>query len=552
MATDRSNTLLLTRNNPMELLKKKKDISASPNFTLLMKRLETQIVAGSDMEKCRAILDRKDVWVRLETDKQLIWARLAQMAGETDTALEIFAHINRTEPAEKEAWMGRLELLQLLERRKELSAVLAAARSALKEEMPGPWKSPASSSSSETAENDVDKAFAPFEALRTRQAAVRKFLDLFSGREDCFARQWTDKKEGTQGYVPVRRPMTDEDVEDHLSGRKTYGLYIVRSDGLVKTAVIDVDIAKEYRKSNLSAEEKRTIRRECQYLLTRLKELANESGLRPLLEFSGGKGFHFWFFFAAPVEAGRARRFLTPLAEMLNRDLSSFQLEVFPKQDKLTGKGLGNLVKLPLGIHRKTGKRSHFVDCANRTLENQLSFLLKVEPAAGDLPDAPFPAPSDNKVVAHPRWRKWAEDYPELFALERACPPLGQIFAVCRNGKALTSREEKILLQTVGFLPRAKSLTHCLLASTPEFNPHLVDFKLSRLRGTPLGCKRIHSLLELHQDMCTFKNEASYAHPLLHLPDWQEGPVKAEKVENLNAAMENLRSAITQVQRFMR
>ena len=250
--------------------------------------------------------------------------------------------------------------------------------------------------------------------------------------------------------------------------------------------------------------------------------------------------------------AGKVKRLLMPMAQILNKDLSSFHLEVFPKQDKLTGKGLGNLVKLPLGIHRQTGKRSYFVECSNRNVENQLAFLMKIEPSLPGIFDAPSATPLEKKVVVHPRWQKWSEDYPELFELERLCPPLGQIFALCRNGKPPTNREEKILLQTVGFLPRAGELIHCLMAPVPEYNPHLVDFKLSRLRGTPLGCKRIHSLLEFHQDICTFEKTSTYAHPLLHLPQYEgEKMQKSERIENLNAAMENLRTAITQVQRFM-
>lgn len=536
----------------METLPQKKSNASSPNFSLLMAGLESQIVEGRNIEKCHAILDRKDVWFRIGIPDQLKWARLAQMAGKVDTALNIFAHINQVSPSIKEVWEERLDLLDLLGRQGELIAALAASRNFFQEEIAGRWKDRGFSSARQISDKDVDTALAPFEALRNHQAGIRKFLELFSGREDCFARQWSNKQEGTQGYVPVRRPMSEEDVEDHLSGRKTYGIYIMQSDGTIKTAVIDVDITKEYRKNALSGEEKGTIRREYQYLLSRLKELGEEMGIRPLHEFSGGKGFHFWFFFAAPVEAGKAKRFLEPLAEILNKDLSSFHLEVFPKQDKLTGKGLGNLVKLPLGIHRQTGKRSHFVECANRSMESQLAFLTKIEPASPGLLNAPPAIGSENKVVVHPRWRKWAEEYPELFELERLCPPLGQIFAVCRNGKTPTNREEKILLQTVGFLPRAKALIHHLMAPVPEYNPHLVDFKLSRLRGTPLGCKRIHSLLEFNQDICTFEKSSLYAHPLLHLLQWEEGKFqKSERVENLNSAMENLSAAIAQVQRFM-
>jgi hypothetical protein len=87
----------------------------------------------------------------------------------------------------------------------------------------------------------------------------------------------------------------------------------------------------------------------------------------------------------------------------------------------------------------------------------------------------------------------------------------------------------------------------------PDYNPHLVDFKLSRLRGMPIGCRRIHSLLKYTGDFCRFDRAADYPHPLLHLEAWgnDAGP-KAEKVENLAAAIQNLQLAMAQVQRFLK
>jgi hypothetical protein len=37
-------------------------------------------------------------------------------------------------------------------------------------------------------------------------------------------------------------------------------------------------------------------------------------------------------------------------------------LELYPKQDYLNDDGFGSLVRLPLGIHRKTGQRYHFIN----------------------------------------------------------------------------------------------------------------------------------------------------------------------------------------------
>ncbi|MBF0230057.1 MAG: hypothetical protein HQK63_10820 [Desulfamplus sp.] len=115
---------------------------------------------------------------------------------------------------------------------------------------------------------------------------------------------------------------------------------------------------------------------------------------------------------------------------------------------------------------------------------------------------------------------------------------------------------EKIIFQTIGFLPRAKHLIHYLMAPCSEYNPHLVDFKLSRIAGTPLGCKKIHSLLGFQGDFCPLKPDSTgYIHPLIHLKSWQEiaekKSPKAMRVENLQDALENMKAAIVQLQRFL-
>ncbi len=398
----------------------------------------------------------------------------------------------------------------------------------------------------------IEASLAPFERLQHRQAVINRYLELFSGREDCFARQWVDKKEGKQGYVPVRRPLEAEDVEEHLSGKKTYGIYLLKSDASVKAAVIDVDLAKKFRNRGLNTEEKRLLKRERDYLFSRIQDSAKKQGLQPLTEFSGGKGFHFWFLFETPLKAEDAKACLKGMTGVLSKDLSAFNLEVFPKQKQLTGKGMGNLIKLPLGVHRLTGKRSFFLECRDRSTNSQLDFLMRYQPAKPADPHLSHRALNKKKTLVHPRFQKWSEDRPELYRLETLCPPLGQVMASCRQGREISVREEKILFQTIGFLPRAKSLLHHLMAGLSGYNPHLVDFKLSRVRGGPLGCARIHSLLCFTGDMCRFDVSEEYPHPLLHLKDWKKsGFMKSEKIENLQSALENLKTAVSQVQRFM-
>jgi len=536
--------------NPEHQQDKKKN---PPDFSMLMVRLEKQIMDQKDPSKTGRVLKDECIWKALNTEQQLKWSNLAQMAGEVETACQVLTHIHQSSPHTVEAWQNYFLLLSVLDRKKDLARVLALSRKYLDEKIYQQWVKTVSDTHRSDSEQDIRAASQPFETLRNRQILLGRYLELFSGREDCFARQWVDKKENKQGYVPVRRPIEHQDLEEHFKGVKTYGMYLLKCDGSIKTAVMDVDLVKDFRGKRLTCDEKNRINRECHYFIERITELSEQGGLRPLIEFSGGKGYHFWYFFSKQVEPVRVRAVLETIKKTVAGDLSTFNMEVFPKQDHLSGKGLGNLVKLPLGVHRLSGKRSYFARCHNRSVEAQLDFLANVRLSDPEKFRAVENDRGQKTVFIHPRWEKWAESFPELFFLECKCPPLSQIMATCRNAKTLTIREEKIIFQTIGFLPRAKTLIHHLLSSLSEYNPHLVDYRLSRVRGTPLGCKRIHNLLGYAGDWCRLDVPAGYQHPLLHLDDWNAvSGKKSEKVENLSSALENLKSAIIQAQRFMK
>ncbi len=530
-------------------------IPAKPStvdYTLLLTRLEQEIIQGNDPERCLRILRQQKTWESLSPEFQLKWAHLAQMSGEISVTLDVYRHLNQTCPNLTAAWTEHVELLSILDRRQEAAGILAAARLHLNADQYQQCIGLCKGVAAERKDSDISAASAPFETMRTRQQAIERYMDLFCGREDCFARQWVEKSEQKQGYVPVKHPMTPKDVEDHIGGRLTYGIYLLRSDSLIKTAVLDVDLVQKFRGAKLKAEESQRIYRERDYLIRRIIELSDSAGMHPVTEFSGGKGYHFWYCFDAPVRATLARNALEKIRKAVSGDLSAFNLEVFPKQDQLSGKGFGNLVKLPLGIHRVSGKPSWFIDCRERTPEAQLAFVCQIKPIPAAVLDAlPEPSPSD-PVILHPRFREWAESYPELYRLEQCCPPLAQIMTACRNRSSLSIREEKVIFQTVGFLSRKRTLIHLLMADLPDYNPHLTDYKLSQLRGTPLGCARIHSLLGFTGDMCRFDKANSYPHPLLHLKEEQfQAEPKSEKTENLQSALESLKLSIMMVQHFL-
>ena len=132
---------------------------------------------------------------------------------------------------------------------------------------------------------------------------AQAFYDLFVHRSDVFAQQHANGS-----YTPVRQPITLDDIEEHLAGLASYGVYVI-------------DPGTQYENLELGEELRNTV----QYIVFDLDVLDEEAadtlcllvgrmrttspalmGLPPgcsLREFSGNKGTHVWLFFDEPVPA---------------------------------------------------------------------------------------------------------------------------------------------------------------------------------------------------------------------------------------------------------
>lgn len=496
----------------------------------------------------RALADRK-LHAILDGDAMLELAVTAQQHGLVEESLAIMEQIHQRFPDCRPAWTQHVELLALLGRTKPMIQIRARALVRFPEER---FAGPASEAITAADTGDREDIADPFQELRQEERRIGLFMEIFQGKRDAFARQWVDRKEEKQGYVPVHRPLTPSDLAEHLGGRRTYGIYLLDNDSMVRTGVIDMDLVKSLRTAAEIKAHREDIRREALYLHRRIATIAAEAGLCCIAEISGGKGYHFWFPASAPVPAAAMRNCLQQITARIEEDVRCFSLEVFPKQDTITGKGFGNLVKLPLGIHRGTGKPSSFVMAKDRSRAAQFEWLETLKPTDPEIILQMAKIRTGASVLLHPRHAAWAKQYPELARLEQSCSMLGQIMAGLRGSRQLSMREEKILLSTIGHLPRARLLLHHLFEQLPEYNRPLLDYKISRIRGTVLGCKRIHSLLDQRGDLpCRFESQ-EYPHPLRHLPECADKPEpRPEKIANLEDALTCLKTAIRQVERFM-
>lgn len=159
--------------------------------------------------------------------------------------------------------------------------------------------------------------------------SLAHYMELFQGRTDAFAEQQDDGS-----YRPVRRPITKEDYLAHGRGEHTYGIYTTQRNNTTKLLVFDVDVLDNFE------------------TLTKIATVLDVfAGVWFWTEFSGRKGHHIWVFFERWNNAKLVRR-----AGLGILQVAGVKCEVFPKQNEVSD--LGNLVKLPLGIHRVSGEWS--------------------------------------------------------------------------------------------------------------------------------------------------------------------------------------------------
>jgi superfamily II DNA or RNA helicase len=221
------------------------------------------------------------------------------------------------------------------------------------------------------------------------------FQSLFRGREDVFAVRW--EKESKAGYMPAYDLNWDEFAKhklrggtlkdfpnkqftrlsqqriiNHLSGREVIGLYPLLTDNSSWFIVADFDESITSKKSWID---------ECQIFI----EICNQYQLPAYLERSrSGKGGHVWIFFNSNYPAYKSRKIILHLLEFSGIispfDKNSNYDRLFPNQDYHSGKGLGNLVALPLQQKALENNNSCFIDGNSLTpFDDQWEFLQKIQ-----------------------------------------------------------------------------------------------------------------------------------------------------------------------------
>ena len=465
-------------------------------------------------------------------------ATLAELAGEAELAMRAWQRVLTLDQDHTEAWR-RLALLH--EARGDIARADVCRVRAGQPAGPSPSREPESDPAVAT---DADRV---------------RFAHVFAGRSGVHARMWHDPRRGT-GYSPVRQGLSPDLVRAHLDGSLTLGTYLLEADGSTGLLVLDLDATKaalDHARGH--ADRVRSLAGAIHDEGLRMYRACRELGLDPLFEDSGYKGRHLWFLLAQPRPAAEVREAGRQLAAWLGVADRRLVVEVFPKQDGVAPGGLGNLVKLPLGIHLRTGRRCPVLDergephlepfTAIRTVARlgaaDLTALCQLQASGPRLevvsPPAAVPQPAPAVPEDTPPWCE--ADFrrsPQVGPVLDGCAVLARIVDDVLQRGHLTRGRALIAEHTLGHLPDGVQAVNYLLdkAGAPT------DAKMgARHRGSPTSCRKVRQhargLADEVPCRCVFPPApGSYPNPLRHLDGQTSGrdaPSRTDLPELLEA-----------------
>ena len=351
------------------------------------------------------------------------------------------------------------------------------------------------------------------------EADIDTFLRLFSGREMGYATQKLRADTGQARWVYSGNPVTPDLVEKHILGEITLGGLPLRSDNTVKYAAIHIRpchrvVLRHLRNPSILTQ----LGENAEQQAGKLVAVCTAHGIPAYLEDSAAGGRRVWFFFARFFHFLLVKRFLDRVVAAV--PLLDSRLVVDPLL-ATQPVGIGwreQPVMLPMGVDRRTERRSLFKNPDGEAFPEQLKFIRKIR----ELDEPALRNAFRNAGISLDRisGRSPGETY--LKDVAKKCSVLAELNNKAQSGRKLSSDEKLILFYTLGLSAKAKWLIHDVLQPCPDYDYQKVERILGQIKPHPISCLKIRALIpEITASVncsCAFDlRGGKYPSPFLHL-----------------------------------
>jgi group II intron reverse transcriptase/maturase len=368
---------------------------------------------------------------------------------------------------------------------------------------------------------------------------VECWRSLFGYGEGNVAVAYCDRL-GRLGYRPAYAKLTAKLLQEHWQGRRSLAVPVYGPHDHVRFAVIDIDITRKTL-DLLNRQERETLRGELLKDAVALLQRAKHAGVDGVIEASGYKGYHVWFFSHQPLEAKLLKQFLEELTRISGPPPAGSHRELFPASASRPPEGLQTRIKMPLGMHWTTRERSHWItpagevwkdagpDMIHESIFNTARTFREAIHRWTRYTSAPAPSqetPAETATAPSRKLRRATRTVNSASAVETVrsgCPVLAALFRKAELDRFLTHGERMVargILQPLG--QEGVEAVHDLMRQCDNYDRKVTESFLQRQSAKPMACTTIREVLgdfcEQAGCACRFKTrKGDYAHPLRHL-----------------------------------
>lgn len=359
-------------------------------------------------------------------------------------------------------------------------------------------------------------------------ATVRQMMKIFVGREDIYGLE-------TLGYGAKRQvelqenPLTEQIMSEHLAGQSTLATYIQRSNSTVKYFVVDIDVSKK-----IILQYDSTSDEYCSYLkkayqkARELVKMYHTFGMEGYIEYSGYRGYHVWTFFTEWIPV-RYVNMLSDLLEARNnwKDEDGITVEFFPNKTRIRAGKFGQTIKLPFGIHVKTGQSSYFLNEDGEKIvelnmffdsisKSSVSTIKKILAANVNMQENIEEKTVDVNLEA---FQEASENVKEILKNCNLMRYLCQ--KACKTGY-LTHFERMSVLYVFGHLgEEGRQFVHLIMSFTLNYQYNTTEKFIRKIPEKPISCVKLR---EQYKKItaefgcnCSFKRSKNcYPSPVMH------------------------------------
>ncbi len=332
-------------------------------------------------------------------------------------------------------------------------------------------------------------------------------LHRFRARSDVYARQWAHSDGRRHGFLPCRAQLSPEEINGHVTGEQTLGIYPTLPDGTTQLLVLDVDSRGQ-----------QAVRPEAIDLAWEIHRLGRLLGVPLYVEDSGRRGRHVWLFFEKPVETAQANQLGHRILAQAGGVRPGVTCEILPRVRE--SHHLGSLIKLPFGIHRASKRPSVFLLDEGTPYPSPAEFLRTARALSEEALQRVMVRLSPGHCPDSGGGLEGTGD--GIQAVLDRCPLLKTLVQRPSESGQLCHTERLILAYTFGHMgDEGRRFVHQVISGCDNYRASVTEKWLRRVDSNcqPLSCGRLQEWLsELYSDVscrCSQNECAGRRSPIL-------------------------------------